>query len=127
MRLHTVTVVVDDYVRAIDYYVGILGFTLLEDTALSPDKRWVVVSPDSRGGACLLLAVATTDEQRAAVGNQTGGRVAFFLRTEDFDADYTRLVQAGVRMTESPRSEPYGKVVVFADLYGNLWDLIGPL
>jgi len=126
MRLHAVTVVVDDYDRAIEYYVRVLGFTLREDTVLSDDKRWVMVSPDADGGPGLLLAVATTDEQRQAVGNQTGGRVGFFLHTDDFDAEYARLVAAGVRMTEAPRSETYGKVVVFADLYGNLWDLIEP-
>ena len=126
MRLHAVTVVVDDYDRAIEYYVGVLGFTLREETVLSEDKRWVLVSPDRVSGACLLLAVPSTDEQRLSIGNQTGGRVGFFMHTDDFDADYSRLVAAGVRMTETPRSEPYGKVVVFADLYGNLWDLIEP-
>jgi catechol 2,3-dioxygenase-like lactoylglutathione lyase family enzyme len=124
--LHAVTVVVDDYDRAIEYYVGVLGFRLREDTVLSPSKRWVLVSPEPDGAVCLLLAAAATDEQRQAIGNQTGGRVGFFLHTDDFEADYLRLVAAGVRMTESPRDEPYGKVVVFADLYGNLWDLIGP-
>ena len=127
MHLHALTLVVDDYDRAIDYYVGILGFALHEDTALGNGKRWVLVSPNVDGGACLLLAEATTDRQRKAVGNQTGGRVGFFLHTDDFDKDYARLVAAGVRMTETPRSEAYGKIVVFADLYGNLWDLIEPV
>lgn len=125
MRLHAVTLVVDDYDRAIAHYVGDLGFTLLEDTTLTPTKRWVRVAPDPGGETSFVLAVATTDAQRAAIGNQTGGRVGLFLHTDDFDADYARLVEHGVHMTEEPRNEAYGKVVVFRDCYGNLWDLIG--
>ncbi len=133
MRLHAVTLLVDDYDEAIAHYVDDLGFTLVEDTllttltTLTPEKRWVRVSPDPDGGTCLILAVATTDTQRAAIGRQTGGRVGLFLHTEDFDSEYERLVSRGVQMTEQPRSEPYGKVVVFKDRYGNLWDLIEPL
>ena len=126
MRLHAVTLLVDDYDRAIAHYVGDLGFTLIEDTMLSPDKRWVRVAPESDAGPSFILAVATTDAQRAAIGNQTGGRVGLFLHTDEFEVDYGRLVANGVEMTESPRSEVFGKVVVFRDHYGNLWDLIEP-
>ena len=126
MLLHAVTVVVDDYDEAIAHYVGDLGFTLLEDTELSPGKRWVRVSPDAGSGSCLLLAKAASEEQRAAIGNQTGGRVGFFLHVDDFAQYHSRLLARGVEMTESPRQEPYGMVVVFKDRYGNLWDLIEP-
>lgn len=126
MRLHAVTLLVDDYDRAIAHYVGDLGFTLVEDTVLSPEKRWVRVAPDAGAGPSFILAVATTDAQRAAIGNQTGGRVGLFLQTDDFDAEYRRLVANGVEMTESPRTEVFGTVVVFRDHYGNLWDLIEP-
>lgn len=94
---------------------------------LTPQKRWVRVSPDPDGGTSLLLAVATTDAQRAAIGNQTGGRVGLFLHTDDFRSRHAHLVARGVRMTEEPRIEPYGTVVVFEDRYGNLWDLIEPI
>ena len=127
MRLHAVTLLVDDYDEALAHYVGDLGFTLVEDTPLADDKRWVRVSPDPAGGTSFILAVATNDAQRAAVGNQTGGRVGLFLHTDDFAAEHARLVAAGVAMTESPRHEPYGTVVVFRDRYGNLWDLIEPI
>lgn len=126
MRLHAVTLLVDDYDEAIAHYVDDLGFTLVEDTQLTEHKRWVRVSPDAHGGTSFILAVASTDAQRAAIGNQTGGRVGLFLHTDDFDAEYARLTTNGVAMTEAPRSEPYGKVVVFRDRYGNLWDLIQP-
>ena len=126
MRLHAVTLLVDDYDRAIAHYVDDLGFALLEDTTLTPSKRWVRVSPDPHGETSVLLAVATTDAQRAAIGNQTGGRVGLFLHTDDFDAEHARLVAHGVQMTEEPRSEVYGRVVVFRDDFGNLWDLIEP-
>ena len=125
MRLHAVTLLVDDYDEAIAHYVEDLGFTLVEDTRLTPDKRWVRVSPDP-SGTSFILAVATTPDQRAAIGNQTGGRVGLFLHTDDFAADHARLVSRGVEMTEEPRHETYGSVVVFRDRYGNLWDLIQP-
>jgi catechol 2,3-dioxygenase-like lactoylglutathione lyase family enzyme len=118
-----VTLVVDDYDPAIAYYCDVLGFTLLEDTVLSDVKRWVVVSPGPGGGS-LLLAKATNEAQRAAIGNQTGGRVGFFLHTTDFDAYYRALTEAAVDFTEAVRHEAYGRVVVFRDRYGNLWDLI---
>jgi catechol 2,3-dioxygenase-like lactoylglutathione lyase family enzyme len=125
-RLHAVTVVVDDYDAAIAHFVGDLGFLLVEDADLGGGRRWVRVAPDPEGGPALLLAVASTAEQRAAIGRQAGGRVGFFLHTTDFAAHYARLVERGVRMTEDPRQEPYGTVVVFEDRYGNLWDLIQP-
>ena len=126
MRLHGVTLLVDDYDEAIAHYVDDLGFSLVEDTALGSGKRWVRVAPDPGGGTSLILAVATTEAQRAAIGNQTGGRVGLFLHTDDFAADHARLIARGVRMTESPRVGPYGTVVVFQDRFGNLWDLIEP-
>ncbi len=123
MQLALITLVVRDYDEAIAYYCGVMGFTLIEDTQRSPQKRWVVVSPGA-GGANLLLAKAVDDAQRASIGAQTGGRVFLFLHSNNFDADFARLKQAGVEFVETPRDESYGKVVVFSDLYGNKWDLI---
>lgn len=125
MRLATVTLVVDDYDRAIAHYVDVLGFTLLEDVRLDDDKRWVRVAPQS-GGTTFLLARAADDDQRGAIGRQTGGRVSFFLETADFDQDHAAMLLRGVNFIEAPRIEPYGKVAVFIDLYGNLFDLIEP-
>ncbi|GGA87909.1 hypothetical protein GCM10011491_14580 [Brucella endophytica] len=124
-RLSLVTVVVRDYDEAIAFYVGKLGFELREDTQLSSTKRWVVVGPCG-GSASLLLAKAANEQQFAAVGQQTGGRVFLFLETDDFERDYGRYLSAGVEFREQPRNEPYGRVAVFADLYGNSWDLIEP-
>jgi catechol 2,3-dioxygenase-like lactoylglutathione lyase family enzyme len=122
--LACVTLVVRDYDEAIEYFTGRLGFRLLEDSPRAAQKRWVVVSPPGTGGAALLLARAATPEQERSVGNQAGGRVGFFLRTDDFPGTYERLRAKGVRFLEPPRSEPYGQVVVFEDLYGNRWDLL---
>jgi len=119
-----ITVVIDDYDTAIDYYTTALGFTLVEDTKMSETKRWVVVAPDTNQGAALLLAQAASPEQSAAIGNQSGGRVMFFLYTDDFDRDYARMAKHNVAFTEEPRYEEFGKVVVFADRYGNKWDFI---
>jgi catechol 2,3-dioxygenase-like lactoylglutathione lyase family enzyme len=119
-----VTVVVSDYDEAIAYYVGILGFTLLEDTPVSAGKRWVVVAPYGASETALLLARAATAGQRARVGDQTGGRVALFLYTDDFERDHERMRAAGVVFEGPPRHEPYGTVAVFRDLYGNRWDLL---
>jgi len=116
-------IVVDDYDRAIDYYTNTLGFTLTEDTVLSPEKRWVTVRPGTNG-ASILLARAATEAQASRIGNQTGGRVGFFLHTDTFDADYARMKAAGVVFIDQPRTEEYGKVIVFVDLYGNKWDFI---
>jgi catechol 2,3-dioxygenase-like lactoylglutathione lyase family enzyme len=121
--LGAVTVVVRDYDEAIAFYVGTLGFDLLEDTRLDATKRWVRVGVS---GSSLLLARATTAEQLARVGDQTGGRVFLFLQTDAFWEDYERWRARGVRFLEPPREEPYGTVVVFQDLYGNRWDLIQP-
>jgi catechol 2,3-dioxygenase-like lactoylglutathione lyase family enzyme len=116
---------VDDYDRAIDFYTQALRFDLLEDTVLSPEKRWVRVAP-AGGGTALLLARAATPEQRALVGGQGAGRVWLFLQTDDFDDELAHLRTHGVRLAEAPRQEAYGRVVVFLDLYGNRWDLIEP-
>jgi uncharacterized glyoxalase superfamily protein PhnB len=119
-----ISLVVNDYDEAIEFYTRKLSFTLLEDTRMSDTKRWVVVAPPGSTGCNLLLAKAANDAQRAAVGNQTGGRVFLFLHTDNFDRDYNQMQEAGIEFIESPRQEAYGKVVVFADLYGNRWDLI---
>lgn len=120
-----VTLVVRDYDEAIAFYTGSLGFELIEDTDRGDGSRWVVVRPHGGAGA-LLLARAADDAQRASVGAQTGGRVGFFLHTDDFARDHARMVAAGVRFLEEPRYEPYGAVAVFEDLYGNRWDLLQP-
>jgi uncharacterized glyoxalase superfamily protein PhnB len=122
-----ISLVVNDYDEAIEFYTRKLSFTLLEDTRMSESKRWVVIAPPGSTGCTLLLAKAANDAQKAAVGNQTGGRVFLFLHTDDFDRDYNQMQQAGIEFIESPRHEAYGKVVVFSDLYGNRWDLIEPL
>ncbi|MGF1340431.1 VOC family protein [Streptomyces flavovirens] len=121
-----VTLVVHDYDEAVSFYTDALGFELVEDTDRGDGSRWVVVRPRGTGGTGLLLARATDEAQRAAVGAQTGGRVGFFLHTEDFAGDLERMRAAGVRFLEEPRYEPYGTVAVFEDLYGNRWDLLQP-
>lgn len=103
-----------------------LGFRLVEDTPLTPAKRWVVVAPQGAGGARLLLARAADEVQAAAVGGQAGGRVFLFLETDDFERDHAAFSARGVDFVRPPRDEPYGRVAVFADPYGNLWDLIEP-
>jgi len=126
-NLALVTLVVREYDEALDFYVNILGFQLLEDTRLTPEKRWVRVAPRGGGGCQLLLARAVDPKQLSRVGDQTGGRVAFFLHTDEFDTDHANLLRHGVSIVREPRSEPYGKVLVFEDLYGNRWDLIEPI
>lgn len=122
-----VTLVVRDYDEAIAFYTRKLGFTLLEDTYQpAQDKRWVVVAPPGEGGTNLLLARAATPEQAAFIGNQAGGRVFLFLRTDDFWRDYNRMVAEGIVFVREPQEAEYGTVAVFRDLYGNLWDLLGP-
>jgi catechol 2,3-dioxygenase-like lactoylglutathione lyase family enzyme len=123
-RLGLVTLVVRDYDEAIQYFTDALGFILVEDAPRAGGKRWVVVQPPAAQGAALLLARAITPEQERAVGNQTGGRVGFFLYTDDFAKSYESMAGRGVQFVEHPRSESYGRVVVFADLYGNRWDLL---
>jgi catechol 2,3-dioxygenase-like lactoylglutathione lyase family enzyme len=129
MKQHiaAVTLLVPDYDEAIAYYVRKLGFELVEDTALSPAKRWVVVAPSGNSETGLLLAQADSPDQRQAIGNQTGGRVFLILRTDDFDRDFARFKLAGIEFLEEPRLEAYGKVVVFRDAIGSKWDLIEPL
>jgi catechol 2,3-dioxygenase-like lactoylglutathione lyase family enzyme len=121
-----IAVLVHDYDEAIAWYRDALGFALLEDEDRGGGKRWVRMAPIGNAQFSLLLARAATAAQAAAVGNQHGGRVGFFLHTDDFARDHARLGAAGARLEESPRHETYGTVVVFRDLYGNRWDLIGP-
>lgn len=122
----TIALVVSDYDEAIAFYRDKVGFRLIEDTPLAPDKRWVLMSPPGAAGARLLLARADGPEQEVVVGRQAGGRVMLFLETDDFARDHSRMQANGVRFLETPRHEPYGTVAVFADLYGNRWDLIEP-
>lgn len=119
-----VALTVRDYDEALAFYVGVLGFRLVEDTALGEGKRWVRVRPAGSAGLCLLLAKAVGDAQVASVGNQAGGRVFLFLETDDLARDHAELVAKGVAFVREPKSEAYGVVAVFRDLYGNLWDLI---
>ncbi len=124
-HLSLVTLVVRDYDEAIGWYLDKLGFSLVEDTDLGGGKRWVVLAPAGAPQTRLLFAKAAGPEQAAAIGNQTGGRVFLFLRTDDFDRDHAAMTARGVVFLKAPRSEPYGKVAVFQDLYGNRWDLLG--
>lgn len=128
MRLDLVAIIVNDYETAIQFFVGTLGFDLVEDApSVGNDgrpKRWVVVRPPGAETG-ILLALAHGARQVAAVGNQVAGRVGFFLRVDDFDAAYARMVSAGVEFLSSPRSEPYGRVAAFRDIAGNRWDLLG--
>lgn len=117
---------VRDYDEALAYFVGRLGFRVVEDTPLSPDKRWVLVAPPGARDAALLLARAVGPDQEAVVGRQGGGRVFLFLHTDDFARDYDAFRARGVAFTEAPREEAYGTVAVFEDLYGNRWDLVQP-
>ena len=123
-RLGLVTYVAREYDEAIGFFVGKLGFTLVEDTDMGGGKRWVVVSAGE--GASLLIARADSQQQEASVGNQTGGRVGFFLQTDNFDRDFAEWTARGVKFHEQPRHEVYGTVAVFEDVYGNTWDLIQP-
>jgi catechol 2,3-dioxygenase-like lactoylglutathione lyase family enzyme len=124
-RLAAVTVLVPSYDEGLAFFCDVLGFAVLEDTPVG-DKRWVVVAPSKRAGAALSLAVASDERQSARLGDQTGGRVGFFLHTADFWADYETMRACGVRFLEAPRSEPYGLVVVFLDPWGGKWDLLQP-
>jgi catechol 2,3-dioxygenase-like lactoylglutathione lyase family enzyme len=120
-----VAIVIRDYDEAIAFYVGVLGFVLVEDTFIAePNKRWVVVGPPGSTGCRLLLARAANEEQQSRIGNQTGGRVFFFLHTDDFWRDYELYKSRGVVFVREPAEQPYGVVAVFRDLYGNLWDLV---
>jgi catechol 2,3-dioxygenase-like lactoylglutathione lyase family enzyme len=125
-RISAVSLLVPDYDAGIAFYVGALGFTLIEDSDLGGGKRWVTVAPPGAGQTRLLLAQAADAEQQAAIGRQAGGRVFLFLETNDFAADHARMQEAGVHFLEQPRHEPYGVVAVFKDPFGNCWDLIQP-
>ena len=122
--LHAVTLVVPDYDSAIAFYVGVLEFTLLHDIDLGGGKRWVRVAPPGAHDGSLLIARADGADQEQAIGNQTGGRVGFFLSTDDFARDHATMIAQGVLFEEAPRSEPYGTVAVWQDPFGNRWDLI---
>jgi catechol 2,3-dioxygenase-like lactoylglutathione lyase family enzyme len=122
--LFLVTLVVSDYDTAIGFYRDALGFTLVEDNGLDDDKRWVVVRPPGQSGASLLIAKAADAAQTACIGNQAGGRVGFFLKTDDFARDHAAYTAKGVNFDEEPRHEVYGTVAVFRDPFGNRWDLI---
>jgi catechol 2,3-dioxygenase-like lactoylglutathione lyase family enzyme len=124
--LFQIALVVRDYDEAIDFYTRKLHFTLLEDTPLSPTKRWVRVCPPGSEGCALLLAKAKNEEQARSIGNQTGGRVFLFMHTDDLERDYQNLLRHDIPIVRGPVQEDFGKVVVFEDLYGNLWDLIEP-
>ncbi len=124
-RIAHIALLVRDYDEAIRFYVDRLHFVLVEDTVLSPEKRWVLVAPYD-GSCCLLLAKAANEMQAACIGNQSGGRVFLFLYTDDFWGNYRDLLANGVRFVREPVEESYGTVAVFEDLYGNLWDLLQP-
>lgn len=126
-NISAVAVVVPDYDEAIGFYVGTLGFDLVEDTRLSVNRRWVLVAPPNSEGTRLLLAKADDESQAAAIGNQTGGRVFLFLTTDDFERDHASMLRKGVEFLEMPREETYGTVAVFRDPFGNKWDLIQPV
>ena len=125
MRLHAATLLVPGYDEGIAFYVGVMGFHLASDQDQSDGKRWVLVAPEP-GGPALLLARASDADQRAAIGRQAGGRVAFFLWSDDALAEHARMTAAGVAFEEEPRHEPYGVVAVWRDPWGNRWDLLGP-
>jgi catechol 2,3-dioxygenase-like lactoylglutathione lyase family enzyme len=126
-RLAHITILVDDYDKAIEFYTLKLHFKLIEDTKISKEKRWVLVKPDGLEECCLLLAKADNNNQKRHIGNQTGGRVFLFLFTDNFERDYQNLLINNIEIEREPRDEPYGKVVVFKDIFGNLWDLIQPI
>lgn len=121
-----ITLLVEDYDEAIEFYTQKLDFELVEDTRLDDSKRWVLIRPPNAKECCLLLAKAANDKQKKSIGNQTGGRVFLFLYSDDFWRDYSKMKADGVQFVGNPRSEEYGTVIVFKDLYGNRWDLLEP-
>ncbi|MEP7263456.1 MAG: VOC family protein [Bacteroidota bacterium] len=123
-ELAHIAILVNDYDEAISFYTEKLKFTLVEDTRLSTEKRWVLVRPPGANGCCLLLAKAVNDEQKRFVGNQSGGRVFLFLYTDDIERDYLNLISRNIKIVREPITETWGKVCVFEDIYGNHWDLI---
>jgi quinol monooxygenase YgiN/catechol 2,3-dioxygenase-like lactoylglutathione lyase family enzyme len=127
LKLKHIAIIVEDYDEAISYYTQKLNFVLVEDTKMSEEKRWVVVAPSNSSECSFLLAKAVNEEQKNSIGNQTGGRVFLFLNTNNFEKEYQNLINNDVNIIREPRNEVYGKVAVFEDLYGNLWDLIEPI
>lgn len=125
-RIAHIALVVKEYDEAIQFFTEKLDFTLLKDTRLSADKRWVIVAPPGANECCLLLAKAANDKQFQSIGNQAGGRVFLFLFTDDFWRDYNRMIAKEINFVRPPKEEPYGLVAVFEDLYGNMWDLLEP-
>lgn len=125
-RIAHIALVVEDYDDAIDFYTNKLDFRLIEDTKLSEEKRWVMVAPPGAKECCLLLAKADNQEQAKSIGNQAGGRVFLFLFTDDFERDYQKLIDRNITIVRPPQSFDYGRVAVFEDLYGNMWDLLQP-
>jgi catechol 2,3-dioxygenase-like lactoylglutathione lyase family enzyme len=126
LRIAHITFLVDDYDKAIDFFTRKLNFKLVEDTKLSDEKRWVLVKPQGPDNCSLLLAKASNDEQKRSIGHQSSGRVFLFLQTDNFKRDYQNLIDNGIKIAREPKSEDYGTIAVFEDLYGNLWDLIEP-
>ena len=126
LKLKHIAIVVQDYDEALLYYTQKLNFVIIEDTKLSEEKRWVVVSPSNSSDCSFLLAKAVNEEQKNSIGDQTGGRVFLFLNTNNFEKDYQNLIASNVKIIRKPKNEIYGRVAVFQDLYGNLWDLIEP-
>jgi catechol 2,3-dioxygenase-like lactoylglutathione lyase family enzyme len=126
-RIAHIALLVKDYDEAIAFYTKKLNFSLLEDTVLSEDKRWVIISPQGTNECSLLLAKAANSEQVASIGNQSGGRVFLFLFTDDFWRDYHQMLENGIHFVRPPEEQVYGTVAVFEDLYGNLWDLLQPV
>jgi catechol 2,3-dioxygenase-like lactoylglutathione lyase family enzyme len=122
-----ISIIIDDYDKAIHYYTQTLKFILKEDTLLNEEKRWVLIAPSADAETCLLLAKASNDRQMHSIGNQTGGRVFLFLYTDDFDGDYQNLLTHKIEIVREPVDEKWGRVLVFKDMYGNLWDLIEPI
>jgi|SRR5208337_681880 len=125
--LSAISFLVPDYDEGLAFFQGALGFAVEEDAALGADKRWVVVAPPGNAGAKIVLAVPSDERQRARIGDQTGGRVGYFLHTDDFDRDYALLKARNVTFLEAPRRERYGKVAVFVDPWGGKWDLLQPI
>jgi catechol 2,3-dioxygenase-like lactoylglutathione lyase family enzyme len=125
-RIAHITLVVNDYDEAIEFYIEKLDFRLIEDSRLNEEKRWVLIAPADATGCSLLLAKAANERQTSSVGNQTGGRVFLFLFTDDFWRDYNKMLARNIHFIRPPKEEEYGWVAVFEDLYGNLWDLLQP-
>lgn len=125
-RIAHICIVVKDYDEAVEFYTQKLDFILLEDKKIDKNKRWILVAPSGAKECCLLLAKATNEQQHNAIGNQTGGRVGFFMFTDDFWRDYNKMIERDITFIRQPSENEYGTVAVFEDLYGNLWDLIEP-